>query len=145
MICLSKRLSNIETFDLESLEYENFNFGNYLRTVRQAKGISIRQLAKEVHKTPTYLSDIENGHNKPPEKELLVIIIQKLNLDDFPNVKTALFDLAAKDRNDIPADIKEHMLNNKLLFDLIRKMKACSNEDDVIMCVQNLLNEQEVI
>jgi hypothetical protein len=27
-------------------------------------------------------------------------------------VKTALFDLAAKDRNDIPADIKEHMLNN---------------------------------
>ena len=142
---MSKRLSNIETFDLESLEYENFNFGNYLRTVRQAKGISIRQLAKEVHKTPTYLSDIENGHNKPPEKELLVIIIQKLNLDDFPNVKTALFDLAAKDRNDIPADIKEHMLNNKLLFDLIRKMKACSNEDDVIMCVQNLLNEQEVI
>lgn len=142
---MSKRLSNIETFDLESLEYENFNFGNYLRTVRQAKGISIRQLAKEVHKTPTYLSDIENGHNKPPEKELLVIIIQKLNLDDFPNVKTALFDLAAKDRNDIPADIKEHMLNNKPLFDLIRKMKACSNEDDVIMCVQNLLNEQEVI
>lgn len=142
---MSKRLSNIETFNLESLEYENFNFGNYLRTVRQAKGISIRQLAKEVHKTPTYLSDIENGHNKPPEKELLVIIIQKLNLDDFPNVKTALFDLAAKDRNDIPADIKEHMLNNKLLFDLIRKMKAYSNEDDVIMCVQNLLNEQEVI
>lgn len=142
---MSKRLSNIETFDLDSLEYENFNFGNYLRTVRQAKGISIRQLAKEVHKTPTYLSDIENGHNKPPEKELLVIIIQKLNLDDFPNVKTALFDLAAKDRNDIPADIKEHMLNNKPLFDLIRKMKACSNEDDVIMCVQNLLNEQEVI
>lgn len=142
---MSKRLSNIETFDLDSLEYENFNFGNYLRTVRQAKGVSIRQLAKEVHKTPTYLSDIENGHNKPPEKELLVIIIQKLNLDDFPNVKTALFDLAAKDRNDIPADIKEHMLNNKPLFDLIRKMKACSNEDDVIMCVQNLLNEQEVI
>ena len=142
---MSKRLSNIETFDLDSLEYENFNFGNYLRTVRQAKGISIRQLAKEVHKTPTYLSDIENGHNKPPEKELLVIIIQKLNLDDFPNVKTALFDLAAKDRNDIPADIKEHMLNNKPLFDLIRKMKACSNEDDVIMCVQNLLNEQEVV
>lgn len=142
---MSKRLSNIETFDLDSLEYENFNFGNYLRTVRQAKGISIRQLAKEVHKTPTYLSDIENGHNKPPEKELLAIIIQKLNLDDFPNVKTALFDLAAKDRNDIPADIKEHMLNNKPLFDLIRKMKACSNEDDVIMCVQNLLNEQEVI
>lgn len=142
---MSKSHSNIETFDFESLEYENFNFGNYLRAVRQARGISIRQLAKEVHITPTYLSDIENGNNKPPEKELLEIIIQKLNLNDFPNVKTALFDLAAKDRNDIPADIKEHMLNNKPLFNLIRKMKACSDEDAVIMRVQNLLNEQEVI
>ncbi len=142
---MPKSYSNIETFDFESFEYENFNFGDYLRAVRQAKGISIRQLAKEVHKTPTYLSDIENGHNKPPEKELLEIIIKKLNLNDFPNVKTALFDLAAKGRNDIPADIKEHLLNNKLLFDLIRKMKACSNEDAVIMRVQKLLNEQEVI
>lgn len=143
MIFLSKSLSDTATFDFESLKYENFNFGRYLRTVRQAKGISIRHLAKEVNKTPTYLSDIENGHNKPPEKELLEIIIQKLNLNDFPNVKTTLFDLAAKDRNDIPADIKEHMLNNKLLFELIRKMKACSNEDTVIVRIQNLLNEQE--
>ena len=142
---MSKKTIDIKFVDLDSLEYEDFEFGKYLRSVRKAKGISIRQLAKEVDKTPTYLSDIENGHNKPPEKELLETIIQKLNLDDFPNVKTALFDLAAKDRNDIPADIKEHMLNNKPLFDLIRKMKTCSNEDDVIMCVQNLLNEQEVI
>lgn len=140
---MSKNLPSIKTFDLESLEYKNYSFGNYLRIIRQEKGVSIRQLAKEVHKTPTYLSDIENGNNKPPEKELLEVIIQKLKLDDFPNVKNALFDLAAKDRNDIPADVKEHMLNNRLLFDLIRKIKACSNENDVIMCIQNLLNEQE--
>ena len=48
---------NMDFVDLESLEC--FEFGKYLRSVRQAKGISIRQLAKEVDKTPTYLSDIE--------------------------------------------------------------------------------------
>ena len=140
---MSKKHNNINFVDLESLEC--FEFGKYLRSVRQAKGISIRQLAKEVNKTPTYLSDIENGHNKPPEKELLETIIQKLNLDDYPKVKTALFDLAANDRNDIPADIKEHLLNNKPLLDLLRKMKDSSNESVVLSYIQNLLNEQEVI
>ena len=97
---MSKKTNDIKFVDLDSLEYEDFEFGKYLRSVRRAKGISIRQLAKEVDKTPTYLSDIENGHNKPPEKELLDTIIQKLNLDEFPKVKDTLFDLAARERND---------------------------------------------
>lgn len=42
-----------------NLEPENAEFGQYLRSVRQAKKISIRQLAKAVSKTPTYISDIE--------------------------------------------------------------------------------------
>lgn len=140
MVSLSEKAIEYSLEDLE-IHYDDFEFGKYLRAVRQAKGISIRQLAKDVNKTPTYLSDIENGHNKPPEKELLETIIKKLNLEDCPKVKTALFDLAAKDRNDIPADIKEHMLNNKPLLDLIRKIKNSSNECDVLLSVQKILNE----
>lgn len=136
---------NFETFDFNSIEYGKSNFGSFLRTIRQAKGILIRKLAKEVNKTPTYLSDIENSHNKFPEKDLLDNIIQKLNIDDFPNIKNALFDLAAKDRNDIPADIKGYMLNNNSLLDLIRKLKAYPNKDTAIFHIQELLNEQEVI
>ena len=44
-----------------NLKTENAEFGQYLRSVRQAKKISIRQLAKAVSKTPTYISDIERG------------------------------------------------------------------------------------
>ena len=116
---------NIDFVDLESLEC--FEFGKYLRSVRQAKGISIRQLAKEVDKTPTYLSDIENGHNKPPEKELLETIIQMLNLDDSPKVKATLFDLAAKERNDIPADVKDYIMSNQTLLEIIRIAKDNPN------------------
>ena len=118
---MSEKHNNIDFVDLESLEC--FEFGKYLRSVRQAKGVSIRQLAKEVDKTPTYLSDIENGHNKPPEKELLETIIQKLNLDNTPKVKATLFDLAAQERKDIPADIKEYVMNNPELLELIRNIK----------------------
>lgn len=122
---MAKKHNDIEIIDLESQEC--FEFGKYLRSVRQAKGISIRQLAKEVDKTPTYLSDIENGHNKPPEKELLETIIQKLNLDNSPKVKAALFDLAAKERNDIPADVKDYIMSNQTLLEIIRIAKDNPN------------------
>ena len=46
-----------------NLKTENTEFGQYLRSVRQAKKISIRQLAKAVSKTPTYISDIEKCNN----------------------------------------------------------------------------------
>ena len=124
---MSKKTNDIKFVDLDSLEYEDFEFGKYLRSVRKAKGISIRQLAKEVDKTPTYLSDIENGHNKPPEKELLETIIQKLNLDDSPKVKATLFDLAAKERNDIPADVKDYIMSNQTLLEVIRIAKDNPN------------------
>lgn len=126
---MSEKHNNIDFVDLESLEC--FEFGKYLRSVRQAKGISIRQLAKEVDKTPTYLSDIENGHNKPPEKELLDTIIQKLNLDEFPKVKATLFDLAARERNDIPADVKDYIMSNQILLKIIRTAKDRPDSEQI--------------
>jgi len=128
---MSQKTNDIKFVDLDSLEYEDFEFGKYLRSVRKAKGISIRQLAKEVDKTPTYLSDIENGHNKPPEKELLKTIIQKLNLDDSPKVKSTLFDLAAKERNDIPADVKDYIMSNQILLKIIRTAKDRPDREQI--------------
>lgn len=80
-----------------NLKTENAEFGQYLRSVRQAKKISIRQLAKAVSKTPTYISDIEKGNNKPPERELLDRIIVALHLEEFPDIRNRLYDLAAKE------------------------------------------------
>lgn len=110
----------------ESIEDD---FGSYLRAVRQARKISVRQLAKAVGKTPTYLSDIEQRNNKPPEKDLLEKIIRKLNLDEHPEVRTKLYDLAAMERNDVPADIKEYIMENKNLINLIRNTKDRPNSD----------------
>lgn len=110
----------------ESTEYD---FGSYLRAVRQARKISVRQLAKAVGKTPTYLSDIEQRNNKPPEKALLDMIIQELDLDEYPRVRTKLYDLAAIERNDVPADIKEYIIKNRYLIELIRNTKDKPNSD----------------
>lgn len=114
-----------------SLKTENAEFGQFLRSVRQAKKISIRQLAKAVSKTPTYISDIEKGNNKPPEVELLDKIIAALQLADLPNVRNKLYDLAAKERKDVPADIKEYLMENESILKIIRTAKESPNEKQI--------------
>ncbi len=120
-------------YSLEDLDiyYNDFVFGEYLRSVRRAKKISIRELAKKVNKTATYLSDIENGNNKPPDKELLEKIIKELHLEEYQKLKNNLFDLAAIERNDIPADIKEYLIQNKVLLDMIRITKDKPNSKEI--------------
>lgn len=114
-------------------------FGSYLRSVRQARKISIRQLAKEVNKTPTYISDIEKGNNKPPESVLLDNIIEVLQLVDLPNVKNKLYDLAAKERKDVPADIKEYLMENESILKIIRTAKESPNEKQIWAKVSQII------
>lgn len=119
-----------ELKDLEQ-EYENDQFGAYLRCVRQAKQISIRQMAKAVNKTAAYLSDIENGNNKPPDKELLEMMIGVLQLEGHPAIREHLFDLAARERNDIPADVKEYVIQNKTLLKILRAAMENPNGEQI--------------
>ena len=122
-----------------NLKTENAEFGQYLRSVRQTKKISIRQLAKAVNKTPTYISDIEKGNNKPPESELLDKIIATLKLADLPNVKNNLYDLAAKERKDVPADIKEYLMKNESILKIIRTAKESPNEKQIWAKVSQII------
>lgn len=121
------------------LKTENAEFGQYLRSVRQAKKISIRQLAKEVSKTPTYISDIEKGNNKPPERELLDRIIAELHLEEFPDIRNKLYDLAAKERKDVPADIKEYLMENESILKIIRTAKESPNEKQIWAKVSQII------
>lgn len=122
-----------------NLEPENAEFGQYLRSVRQAKKISIRQLAKAVSKTPTYISDIEKGNNKPPERELLDRIIATLHLEEFPDIRNRLYDLAARERKDVPADIKEYIMENESILKIIRTAKESPNEKQIWAKVSQII------
>lgn len=128
----------IKVDDLK-LKTENAEFGQYLRSVRQAKKISIRQLAKAVSKTPTYISDIEKGNNKPPERELLDRIILALQLEEFPDIRNRLYDLAAKERKDVPADIKEYLMENESILKIIRTAKESPNEKQIWAKVSQII------
>ncbi|MCP3775496.1 helix-turn-helix domain-containing protein [Paenibacillus sp. MZ04-78.2] len=111
---------NLTTF-LDS----KFTFGEYLRTLRNARKTSIRELAKQVKKTPTYISDIEKGNNRPPDENLLNNIIVALNLGDGASIiKNKLFDLAAKERGVVSADIADFIMQDDDVRNVIRLAKT---------------------
>ncbi len=54
--------------------------GHYIRTARVERGLGLRQLARDLEVTPSYLSDIEN-ERRVPSQEVLQAIAQRLSLD----------------------------------------------------------------
>lgn len=127
-----KPSSQLDPAELSSLYLPEMTFGEYMRAVRRAQKITLRELAKAVNKTPTYISDIENGNNRPPDKELLDAILAALKVNEFPSLKGKLYDLAALGRDDIPADIKSFVIENPDLISILRSLQSSTAQKDIL-------------
>lgn len=109
--------------DLEDVDFTLQTFGSFLRSVRKAKDISIREFEDQIHKTRAYLSDIELGKSKPPDKELLDLMIKQLGVAEHPKIVNRLYDLAAVERNAVPDDLKLWIMEDAAHRDLVRKCR----------------------
>jgi transcriptional regulator with XRE-family HTH domain len=58
----------------------NQSLGDLIREARVAKGFGLRELARKIGKTPSYLSDIENDRRVPAE-DVLQDIARMLDMD----------------------------------------------------------------
>lgn len=104
---------------ISKLDKENYSFGSAMRYIRQKQGLTIRKVAKAVEKTPTYISDIERGNNKAPEKELMQQILAVLEIEGT-QLQDHLYDLAAKERGKVSEDIAGYIMEHKDLRVVIR-------------------------
>lgn len=129
---ISQQASAPKSVDLMSLYTSEMTFGDFLRSVRKAQGISLRMLAKKVNKTPTYISDIENGNNRPPDKVLLDAILSALNVNKHPNLCGKMYDLAALGRGDIPADVKSFVVENPDTISFLRALQSNPKGKEVL-------------
>lgn len=57
----------------------NMSLGQRLRTLREAKDLSLRELAKRVDKSAAFLSDIELGRRFPSD-EVLALLARELGV-----------------------------------------------------------------
>jgi transcriptional regulator with XRE-family HTH domain len=92
-------------------------FGQYIDQKRRGKGIDgtdimLKDIAKIMDVTATYLSDIIKGRRNPPEMKLLEKIVEALRLDT--QEREELLDLAGRERSEAAPDLPEYIMDEKL-------------------------------
>lgn len=99
----------------------DMNYAKAIKTIRGTKGLSQKDLALLIGKTPGYISKIESG-NRIPATEVIELICQKLNVPYY------LFALLSSDKNDVkrlPA--KETKIFAENLLDILIESESQQN------------------
>ena len=125
---------------LHTIQKSQYGFGQSLRYIRVARGISLREIARAVGRTPTYISDIERGNNRPPDSVLLGKLIHALALDQASDeIQDYLYDLAARERGEVSGDIIEYIMARAELRKLIRLARQRENDEEIWQdCIRRL-------
>ncbi len=88
-------------------------FGGFVRKKRLEAKVNLRKLAEILNIAPAYMSDIENNHRYPPEKDKIYKIAEVLQLTK--DETDYLFDLAADNKkNLVSPDLADYIMTQDL-------------------------------
>ncbi len=100
------------------------NFGELLHLIRSRQNAT--QLIKDVGISYVYLLDIEKGARPAPSETVLLALAEKLDFQDGEREK--FFDLAAKERNTVPADVSQYVREHNEIIEVVRAINNSSVE-----------------
>ncbi len=111
-------------------------FGSHIKTLRTARNIGQRELARNIGISPSYLNDIENNKRLPAKKEIIKKIAHTLeaNLEN-------LYDLAGKPKNKIPPDIPDIIRKNNEIPSLLRTIESYGLNSREIRIIKKTIEE----
>ncbi len=98
-------------------------FGKFLRERRLALNLSLREFAKKVGLQPSNYCNVEADVLPPPPANALERIAQTLGLRQGTKDFETFHDLAAKGRNEIPADVTRIVKENDLIPAMLRTVE----------------------
>lgn len=94
------------------MKRDEITFGGFIREKRLAAKINLRKLADILDISPAFLSDIENDHRYPPDKDKIYKIADVLGLSKEDT--DLLFDLAAGNKkNSVSPDIADYIMTQE--------------------------------
>jgi len=102
-------------------------FGSYVSDLRSQKGLGLRELARRIGISPTYLNDIEKDKRQAPKNEILQNISKELEGD-----LETLYDLAGMSRDSVPPDVSKIIDENPECVPLLRAINEYKLEDKAI-------------
>ena len=100
------------------------SFGELIREQREARKISLRNFAKRVDLSPTFISKMERGEMLPPSEDKIKAIAAALELD--PDEMLAL---AGKVSSDLPEIIRQHPREMATFLRTARSLSAEQIQD----------------
>ena len=98
-------------------------FGAFIRREREAREIGLREMAKKIKVSPTYLSKVERDEFTPPTEEKVRAIAHILHLDS-----DELLALAGRMPTDLVEIIKRHPVEMSALLRTTNGLSA----DDIV-------------
>ncbi len=123
-------------------------FGQYINQKRCGRGangadIMLKDIAKAMDVTATYLSDIIKGRRNPPEMKLLEKIAEVLMLNETE--REELLDLAGRERDEAAPDLPEYIMDENLPHVRIALRRANSKKlgDDFWKKIVEEMDERE--
>ncbi len=99
----------------------NESFSEFLVKKKNEMQFSNSKLAKLANMSAVYLGEIIKNRKKPPDKEIQYALADALQLTGMERIN--LFNLAAKERREIPIDVYDYLLESEELIDIIRAKK----------------------
>lgn len=105
-------------------------FGDFIKRKRQSHPdeLTLKDVSKMLGISLSFLSDVENNRRKPFDKDKMELFAVKLGLN--ADEKAEMYDLAARDRGEIPADLEDIMMYSET-GDMARIALRQSNEGKI--------------
>lgn len=117
------------------------SYGEYLKSLRIEKGISLREMAKKTEIDVAYLSRVERSVCNPPMKEEITDKISEVL--KLTNEKiTKLKDAASVENGKFPKDVKENLSEYKAIPILLRTIGNKKLTEDQIVNLTKFIQKE---
>lgn len=97
---------------------DNITFGGFLVQKRVERDITLRELARQLEVSASFLSDVENNRKPPLTADRLEKVASLMLLS--AEEKTKMYDLAGKQRNTVPPDLPEYIIERDYVSAALR-------------------------
>jgi transcriptional regulator with XRE-family HTH domain len=101
----------------------NRSFGEFVKARRLALDLSLREFAKQTGMQPSNYCNVEAGVLPPPPADGLERIAKVLGLKKGTPDYATFHDLAARGRDEVPADVERLIKQNELIPAMLRTVE----------------------
>ena len=114
-------------------------FGAYVHRLRKNKSIGMRELARRLEVSPSYLNDIEKDKRVAPRAEIVRAMAEILEADP-----EKIFDLAGLSKNSVPPDVLDIIRDREKITSLLRMINNYNLTDQEIQMIKKNITASSV-